>query len=561
MSYAEDAKLVYHLVNNDDMPQLQTIANLPEELVFTAKGINVDEILFIEDDKTNTEIYCQSYPIQKYFSKEFNMIKKYYYSNTNGVEDIIQYIIKTPLINASKSLVSQTEQIYFDYCITLFDRYMPKIYIDISYRLSALLEKKKLLDNVYKHERMNNTCSSEELDSLEKKYLNSQNELKNEVCGYVILWIHAYRFLRARQQLFIDHKNTITFSHRYQGWSNPRYQVNHELTIEIKTNFDYGNSSYFYLLLIFRGIQIFPFLEWVNYKYASVSEMQKYYFKYSKKDFRSPDNKNYQNCWRNTFRDIVTACNSLKEGSDKFIDKYIITPLNKLISELEKIINMNDEELNKKYRNFQYGFNTNKSIHHSHIIEKIKLINVKGCMISETLKFISEITKLQEIIKTEKYIQVIEVLNKRILVMLREVIPDCHCIIEKLSKTIQEYHNKLAIIWIDNNLKNLEQDRNRLSENGRDFVSQICNMNNIPTMKGMLNQSIKKENLTHQDVIKITNLIDKNYFKLKNEHLKLLKEKMETEQDLKHAQDILNSIKRYIDNITKYFANIHQIAV
>jgi len=47
-----------------------------------------------------------------------------------------------------------------------------------------------------------------------------------------------------------DRDDTIlAFSHRRVGWSEKPYQIDENFSIEFKTNFGYGNSSYFYTKL------------------------------------------------------------------------------------------------------------------------------------------------------------------------------------------------------------------------------------------------------------------------------------------------------------------------
>ena len=50
----------------------------------------------------------------------------------------------------------------------------------------------------------------------------------------------------------------LTFSHREEGWSNPVYQLTPNFSVEIKTNFGFGSTSYFYTKHNLKGFLMVP---------------------------------------------------------------------------------------------------------------------------------------------------------------------------------------------------------------------------------------------------------------------------------------------------------------
>lgn len=532
-------KLIPHLLTNIDHPQLGNISDVNQSYTFEAKGVNVDYILLLKH-KIDADYRTEQHPITKLYEDVFNKIKEFSSTGTTeDFEDITDYIKKTELISVSQQLANQTNQEFFNYCIDLSDRYIPRIYFEIDKRLDKLIESRSMLDSVYlsnQYDIQNKEYESEDqkreaINNLEKGYSGSKTELKKEVCNYIALWIHAYRFLQARKELS-NQKNIISYSHRYQGWSKPRYQVNDELTIEFITNFGYGNSSYFYLLLIYRGIQIFPFMEWVNYQYAQASEMEKYTKKYSGEEIieirrrknpkhqSKPDEPSTrkvarikQEHWENAFDDLVEACNIYEEGTHAFIENYITSALDSLVKELEDIFEMSDVAADKKYRDFDDNFSINYKT--EDYVKKIKLMSVKGAMISGTLDFMGQITKLKEIIDTKVYVEKITSLNSRILPLLQATIPDCQKLIYELEQHVEKLKTDLVDIWTHKGLKELTQAAN-------------------------------SKNLSEED--------KDRFEKLKKEHGKISDKKSEAEQNLKHSINILKSIERYINNIEKYFS-------
>lgn len=533
------SKLIPHLLTDSDHPQLRNISDVNQSYTFEAKGVNVDYILLLKH-KIDADYRTEQHPINKLYEDVFNKIKEFSSTGTTeDFEDITNYIKNTELISVSQQLASQTDQDFFNYCINLSDRYIPRIYFDIGNRLDRLVESRSMLDRVYlsnqydikNKEYEKEYQKSEALNNLEEGYSGSKTELKKEACNYIALWIHAYRFLQARKELS-NQKNIISYSHRYQGWSKPKYKVNDELTIEFITNFGYGNSSYFYLLLIYRGIQIFPFMEWINYQYAEASEMEKYTKKYSEEEIikvQRRKNPKYQSKhdepstrksltikqehWSNAFNDLVEACNIYEKGTHAFIETYITSALDSLVEALEDIFKMGGVAADKKYRDFDDNFSINHKT--EDYVKKIKLMSVKGAMISGTLAFMGQITKLKEIVDTKVYVEKITSLNNRILPLLQETIPDCQKLIYELEQHVEKFKSDLVDIWTHKGLKELTQAGNY-------------------------------KNLSEED--------KGRFEKLKKEHEEISDKKSEAEQKLKHSINILKSIGRYINNIEKYFS-------
>ena len=74
--------------------------------------------------------------------------------------------------------------------------------------------------------------------------LYAKNTVNKDICAYIALWIHAYRFLKSRESCLEDRRN-ILCSHRFYGWTKPIYSLDSNFKIEFKTNFGYGDSNYF----------------------------------------------------------------------------------------------------------------------------------------------------------------------------------------------------------------------------------------------------------------------------------------------------------------------------
>lgn len=522
-------KLLPRLVLDDTDSRREALADIDEKHTSEAQGINVDYMFYIENLK-DSDFSKKSFRIEPLYADIFKKIKEIF-TETDDYDllFIIDYVKKTSIIKASKDLSRESRQEYYNYCVGLADRYIPIISLDIDHKLISIAEKKLLLNQVYMDTKnkieldcLNGNIENNKIKDLDNKYSNNKTELKKELCNYIMLWIHAYRFLKARQQLLSLNKDVVAFSHRYQGWSKPRQKINDVLDIEFKTNFGYGNSSYFYLLLVYKGVKIYPFMDWINYKYAEASEMEGYSEQFHEKlvHVRVYKGKKIitkeivieQYFWDQAFDRLVVACNICEKSSEDFINIYIISALKGLVSALELMIDEDDTILNGKYRDFDFGFTKFAGI--EEYMKEVKLMSVKGSMISKTLDFVGDITKLEEIISVSSYINDIESLNKRILPMLEKTIFSCEKIMSYMGKRFDDYEKEIIDIWKNQGLEEYTK-------------------------------KYKAKKLTGKESIIFDELQEK--------HNKLSELKGKAKQDLDHSRSLLKSIERYIVNIKNYF--------
>lgn len=525
----EIEKLLPRLLLDSADSRRESIASIEKKHTSEAKGVNVDHIFYIENLKGS--VFSKNiFAVEPLYIDLFNEIKNIYPQiESYSLHPIIDLIRKSGVIESSKELSKESRQEYFNYCVGLSDRYIPIIPLDINQKITSIVDMQSHLDKVHldyknniKNELLDKYVEDQRLEKLNKGYLNNSTELKKELCNYTMLWIHAYRFLKARQQLLSMNKNVVAFSHRYQGWSKPRQKINEVLDIEFKTNFGYGNSSYFYLLLIYKGIKIFPYMDWINYKYAAASEMEGYSARFHKKVVEEKVYKGRkvsterlvikQEFWEQAFNSLVVACNISERSSEEFIDIYIISALQGLVSALESIIDEEDTILNNKYRDFEFGFTAFDDIKDS--MRRVKLMSVKGSMISKTLDFIGEITKLEEIVNVSSYVDDIESLNRRILPMLEKTILSCEEIMSYMDIRFKGFEDEIVDIWKKQGLEEYTKRH-------------------------------KNKSLTVQEGIVFNNLQEK--------HSRISTLKGKAKQDLDNSRKILKSIEYYIINIKNYF--------
>lgn len=201
------------------------------------KKIN-DNFLCILKFSPNSKMVLIDYePILKPLEKDFEELKKKFDSDDNVAKNILEYIkghIKL------KVLLER-----YNYCERLADSFQG-LYLSVS----EMTEKYKsdFPDNEARKgllQREKNTLLLDLQERLQAYYL----EESYKTCE------------RKRLQ-----KAVLAYSHRRVGWSTPKYILNDNFSIEIKTNFGYGYASYFYTRLSYKNVDIIAFSDWIVYE-------------------------------------------------------------------------------------------------------------------------------------------------------------------------------------------------------------------------------------------------------------------------------------------------------
>ena len=116
------------------------------------------------------------------------------------------------------------------------------------------------LSGAYQELSVNNreyikTISSEHSDIIGKKDKKEflLQLLRNRIKSNYSTWCKAYAIKRTYEKCRRDSEISI-FSHRMRGWSNPEFKISKNLSVEIKSNFGFGRSSYFITVLFWAEL-------------------------------------------------------------------------------------------------------------------------------------------------------------------------------------------------------------------------------------------------------------------------------------------------------------------
>lgn len=278
--------------------------------------------------------------------------------------------------------------------------------------------------------------------------------------------------------------------------------------------------------MYYKGIQIFNFLDWVDYGIADLSQMHKYSIKYTdqplddEKELGQTNKRNESisnELWVQAIEDAKEACNLYLGREDAFIRKHIIDNLDGMVSRLEKIIDTNDIEINKKYRSSEYKFSS--YCFSKEEVSKVKSMNVKGYMISGVLGFIDQVLNLEEVISVQSYLERILSLNKRLKPMLESEILRNEEMKRKIESEVKKTKDAMIAIWTVGD--------------GSSSLKDLTSMEK----RGGLSPDV-------EPVFK----------RLKGEHERLSLKNSHVMQDYDNINKLLKNIARYTFNIEQYFS-------
>lgn len=503
---------------------------------YKASGINFDYLLTLK--MIQGRIVLSQFPIAKHFSEIFESVTNILTSDQIASTEILQDFIRNcELIDVSNRLYQETNNEFLNYCIELDSRYLPDIPTLIPNKLINLQDKLSYANQLYTSGEYEKYCKKDRRITEQDIYQEIIKNLNRDFANYILTWIHGYRISMAIRECR-SQEGLIAFSHRYKGWALPEHQVNANFRLNFRTNFGYGRSSHFFILLNYKGVQIFPFMDWLNYQFVEVSQLARYSkmiheWETVKKLYNSQGKTTTyskeevvikQEFWQTAMDYILEAANMAITDENAFITKYIVEPIENLVNELNLLLSDDSESIVLTYPKFNENFELKSLDEEGNLLfKKLYLMDAKAEKISGALQFIDEFRKLTLIIENpELYVKRVESINQQFRPLLDNYLPQANGLAIKLNDSIQELRLKLASIYQGSDsivgLKIMQQEESKMSS--QDF-----------------NKKYPK------------------FEEFKKEYKALLESKNKSEQEFKSVTKLVNNIRRYINNMEKYFSN------
>ena len=112
------------------------------------------------------------------------------------------------------------------------------------------------------------------------------------------------------------------------GWTTYNYVINHDVNVKIDSNFGYGHSSYFYLSLTYKGIELYPFCAYVRYPYANMRMLIGHTRSYRLE----------RASWSDALEFVVETANTVIRAPQTVVETFILGEIKSMMDGLRDIL-------------------------------------------------------------------------------------------------------------------------------------------------------------------------------------------------------------------------------
>jgi hypothetical protein len=492
--------------------------------------INKDYLLTLINTENGTQLSTHKIEIVNLLAFELKILKSICTTKSNSLDDLIEFLDKS----------SDFRQMNGDYkyCEILASRSDPLNFNDLE-KIEKIIVYHQLINGILQQSlkslednALTKKIDAQEYNNRKSRYQNEFQEkvetYKLEIYQYYELISNAYSINKAYRKCY-DNKKILTFSHRIRGWSNPAHNLNENFSIELRTNFGFGNSSYFYVKIKYKNVDICPISEWINYEIAEFSEIIRYTKSFTSKiEQKSYNGKvNYRTVienswWEDALIYAKDACNCSMTDENDFIEKYILQECEDMVKGLENIMH---QTIFTFHRDKDHIYEVDKKGH--------QLIDFRGEKIVGALDFITKIIEFKEIISVKNFIKRIEELNELMHPIL---------VVEEIT-----VENKLKIL--NPRLEILIPKFNEAKEKYRYYSDEKQFIKNDIVIQ----KKIKAFEVDMDEVESLFKIKFPEYGFFEINYNNILEQFNELTQEINILNSISINIKTYISKINQYF--------
>lgn len=330
-------------------------------------------------------------PITKLFDEEMQTLKAMCDNYNRNRMDLQDYFQRFMPKNASPQ--------GYDYCAPYGYRssfisgaMYPQIYTYDEYQKELKdAENLESINFLSQHNVKNiSELTFEQKELLNKSILESKNKtkesLKQDFFKIADRYIQAHRFYNEMRKVKGDCRNKM-YSTENIGWTTFNYPISDDILFFMKSNFGYGNSSYHYINLSYKGIDILPYSAIVKYYYVNMAEFYRYTRQYR------PSHSN----WDVALDFVVETANLAIQDEKAFIDKWIANEINEMVAGLKIISQQPDKSLKEFF---------------DKPIKNLNFLYVRNAYSSDKEDFLAFPEEMSTIFKAEKLSAALDLLDK-----------------------------------------------------------------------------------------------------------------------------------------------------
>ena len=463
-------------------------------------------VLKLTDNKQ--KLYFDRFHYPSHYLREINSFSKKIKETNDGLAKLT---VLYQLLTNSAFLRKLNSIGTYKYCQQIDGRYQ-SFEINLENRISSLKEFIAYVETGQKYltnQKLNHDSIDKErgyqaaLERGEDSLIRVSEGLVTHYVEKLMLWNSAYSIGLAYKACLNDPDITF-FSHRLAGWSSPVVQINEKLAIEFKTNFGYGRSSYFFIKLNYKGIDLIPFEDLILYEHAGFVEIATHTKRYQLEN----------ESWDKAFKFAAYSLNLISTNEAEFINKFLVQQLDKMVEKLSSLVEGGKNTF--KFKKDFYRLDEEQG--YSITFDADDIIEFRARKISNALQFTTAITQCKEVISINSHIGAIERFNKTIqpiikkeVTRLESKVAELDIEILKQSPRVLELNTRRQQIVNDYKSNHLEDPdkkfENEHPELSATLKSRIEGLNQLKDTKSHCFQNLKKLNVYFEQI--------QDYFKLK----------------------------------------------
>ncbi len=267
----------------------------------------------------------------------------------------------------------------------------------------------------------------------------TKKDLKISFLQKVEYYFNVYSYSKMLERLKEVSVNRM-FSSEYIGWTTYDYKINNDIEFQVRSNFGYGNSSFFYVNLRYKDIDILPYSDVVTYYHANMCDFIRYTRQYY------PEREN----WNYALDFVVETSNYAIKDESAFIEKWIFNEVEEMMSGLERLAFNPGKEfdniIKKKLNTFGLISVRNISSYETskyNIFATEAVVAFQAEKITGALLLMEQIRKLSSVYeKAERVIDRIKEINLELLPKFKKAIPSIEVQIPPLQAEFERLIEK-----------------------------------------------------------------------------------------------------------------------
>lgn len=395
--------------------------------------INEEFLVAIRLKEDRKEYYLDKVPIIYFFTSEREQLKDLCLNRNISLEDIILFFKNTSKLvelNGFHKYCNELGKPFQGLRVNIQDKVIEIQRLEEIFKLNKkIIEDEIILKQIHKNldiERFKETIKSRLIEYKCNQYGDEKDwqifyeysiyketndntpvlemfyqkiyDYKKTLLNEFTIWRKAFSINLAYEKCEKDKKNksVLTYSHRILGWHDKIDPLSSKFNIELKTNFGYGRSSYFYTIIEYDGIRIVPLSDWVNYEFADISEIVRFTQKY-----KIINNSEANGEWHPALEYAKNACNISINDENQFIKQYIIAECERMVEGLEEILEKSEFKFTNRIDNKSYKLDKKGRV----------LISFRGEKVTGALDFLGKLLEYEKIIEAKSFIERIERCN------------------------------------------------------------------------------------------------------------------------------------------------------